>query len=210
MGRKALSAQPDTITLSRIPGARWRNPAAAERLIAPLREKGFVDLGIYDFQPKLGFRLGVMLSERNKVAAFLNELPTGSIALELSVRYLDGTTTALVNYANNGVPRPPFFRVIFAGPEASSGELYERLLRERPPSGIKTITADNVIAEYQAAYARMMAFVKGRGLSAEEVAEIAVRARRPIINPPIAARSMRDTARFAGPATSFSVARRRS
>jgi len=184
MGRKALSAQPDTITLSRIPGARWRNPAAAERLIAPLREKGFVDLGIYDFQPKLGFRLGVMLSERNKVAAFLNELPTGSIALELSVRYLDGTTTALVNYANNGVPRPPFFRVIFAGPEASSGELYERLLRERPPSGIKTITADNVIAEYQAAYARMMAFVKGRGLSAEEVAEIAVRARRPIINPP--------------------------
>jgi hypothetical protein len=183
MGRKALSAQPDTIALSCIPGAKWRDPAAAERLVAPLREKGFVDLGIYDFQPRRGFRLGVMLNERDKVTAFLNELPTGSIALELSVRYLDGTTTALVNYANNGVPRPPFFRVIFAAPEASSGELYERLLRERPPSGIKTITADNVIAEYQAAYARMMAFVKGRGLSAEEVAEIAARARRPIISP---------------------------
>ena len=48
MGKKALSAQPDTITLSRIPGAKWRDPAAAERLAAPLREKGFVELGKVD------------------------------------------------------------------------------------------------------------------------------------------------------------------
>ena len=62
-GRKALSAQPDTITVRRVPGARWRNPAAAERLLAPLRGKGFIDLGIYEIQPSRGFRLGVMRNE---------------------------------------------------------------------------------------------------------------------------------------------------
>jgi hypothetical protein len=178
-GRKALSSQPDKITLSRLPEAKWRNPASAERLAAPLLEKGFVDLGIYAIQPWRGYRVGVMLNERDKVAAFLNELPTGIVTLELSVRYEDGTTTALVNYANNGVPRPPFFRVIFAGPDASSAELYERLLRERPTSGIKTITADNVIAAYQAAYAKIVAYTKGMGLSAEQIIDIAARARQP-------------------------------
>ena len=178
-GRKALSSQPDTITLSRLPGLEWRNPVSAERLAAPLREKGFFDLGIYEIQPWRGYRLGVMLNERDKVAAFLTELPTGTVTLELSVRYEDGTTSALVNYANNGVPRPPFFRVIFAGPYLSSAELYERLLRERPTSGIKTITADSVIAEYQDAYAKIMAYTKGMGLSAGQVIDIATRARQP-------------------------------
>jgi hypothetical protein len=178
-GRKALAAQPDTITLTRLPQATWHNPAAAERLAAPLRGKGFVDLGIYEMQPWRGYRLGVMLNERDKVAAFLTELPTGTVTLELSVRYEDGTTTALVNYANNGVPRPPFFRVIFGGPYLSSAELYERLLRERPASRIKTITADNVIVEYQAAYAKIVAYTKGMGLSASQVIDIADRARQP-------------------------------
>lgn len=179
VGKRALSRQPDAITLVRAPEARWRVPASAERLAAPLREKGFVDLGLYEIRPRHGYRLGVMLNERSRTAAFLTELPTGTVALELSVRYLDGTTTALVGRADDGVPRPPFFRVIFGGADASSAELYERLLRERTPTGIKEITAENVIPEYQAAYARIMAYTKGMGLSAAQVRDIAARARQP-------------------------------
>ena len=71
--------------MSRVPEARWRHPAAVERLLVPLGEKGFIDLGIYEIQPRRGFRLGVMLNERDNVAAFLTELPTGAITLDLRV-----------------------------------------------------------------------------------------------------------------------------
>ena len=177
-GRRALSRQPETITFIRVPGDKWRDPVMAEWLSAPLREKGFVSLGVYEVLPLPDFRLGVMLNERDKVAAFLCENPKAlGISLELNVRYADGTTTMLVNRADRGVPKPPFFRVIHAEPDTPSGALYERLLRERAPFGIKTITAENVIPEYQAAWTRMILWEKGRGLTADEVSKIAQRGR---------------------------------
>ncbi len=177
-GRQALSQQPETITFSRVPADQWRDPAMAEWLSVPLREKGFVDLGVYAVLPLPDFRIGVMINERDKMAAFLCEHPKAlGISLELNVRYVDGTTTMLINRADRGVPRPPFFRVIHAEPDTLSAALYERLLRERASFGIKTITAENVIPEYQAAWTRMMLWEKGRGLTADEVAQIAQRRR---------------------------------
>ncbi|MFA5138280.1 MAG: DUF3592 domain-containing protein [Elusimicrobiota bacterium] len=156
------SSLPDEITFSRVSGPEWRDPATAEWLAGPLREKGFVDLGVYAILPLTGFRLGVMFHERDKVAAFLCERPGQlGMSLELNVRYADGTTTMLINRADEGVPKPPFFRVIFDEPDISSGALHERLLRERSCSGIKAVTAETVIAEYQAAWTRMARWQKG-------------------------------------------------
>ena len=191
VGQQALAQQPDTIEFFRVPGDRWDDPVTAEWLAKPLREKGFVDLGVYQVLPVAGFKLGVMINEKDSVAAFLCERPKAlGISLELNVRYIDGTTTMLINRADNGVPKPPFFRVIFDPLGASSGALYERLLRERSNVGIKTITAQNVFAEYQAAWSMMMRWEKGRGLTAEEVSKIAASAREGSANPPSAAQAL--------------------
>jgi hypothetical protein len=169
-----MAALPENITLVRVPGDAWQDPATAEFLAAPLRQKGFADLGVYYVLPFTGARLGVMLNEKDKVAAYISErdgqlMPT---TLELNVRYTDGTFTMMVNHGDNGVPRPPFCRVIFDQSDASSAELFERLLRERSSVGIKTITADNVLPEYQAAWTRIMRWEKGRGLNDEEIRRI--------------------------------------
>jgi hypothetical protein len=111
-----------------------------------------------------------MIHEKDKVAAFLCERPKAmGISLELNVRYVDGTTTMYINRADNSVPQPNFFRVTFDESGASSGALYDRLLRERAPEGIKELTADNVFTDYQSAWTRMMRWEKFRGLTASEV-----------------------------------------
>lgn len=184
-GQQALSQLPDTIEFLRVPGDAWDDPVTAAWLAKPLREKGFIDLGVYHVLPANGFKLGVMVNENENVAAFLCERPKAlGISLELNVRYIDGTTTMLINRADNGVPRPPFFRVIFDPSGASSGALFERLLRERSKAGIKGITEATVFSEYQAAWTRMMRWEKGRGLTAEEVTTIAAAARSGSANPP--------------------------
>ncbi len=183
-GQRALNRLPDAIAFRRLPADAWGDPVTAEWLAKPLREKGFVDLGVYEVLPVGGFKLGVMLNEKDGVAAFLCERPkTPGLSLELNVRYLDGTTTMLINRADNGVPKPPFFRVLFDPLGASSGELYDRLLRERSPVGIKPITAASVFTEYQSAWTMMMRWEKGRGLTPEEVFTIAAIAREGAANP---------------------------
>ena len=177
-GSEALRKQAETMRLVRAPDG-WRDPATAEWLAAPLRAKGFVDLGVYEVTPIPDARLGVLLNEQQRVAAFLCEYPKAlAVTLELNVRYDDGNTTALVNHPDNGVPPPPFFHVIYAEPDTPSDALYERLLRERPAFGIKSISAESVIPEYEAAWARMVRWQRERGLTPEEVARIAVLRRR--------------------------------
>lgn len=171
---RAVRAMPDTISLFRAAGSQWRNPEVAEWLAAPLRAKGFADLGIFQVMPWPEARLGVLVNEGENVAAFIFEHPKALLgpSLELNVRYTDGTSTQLVNRADNGVPPPPFFRVIFAEPDTRSGELYERLLRERSPRDIKPVTAETVIPEYEAAWARVMRWEKTHRLTADQVDKI--------------------------------------
>jgi len=173
-GERALAKQPDVIHFVRLAGDSFRDAAGAERLAAPLRAKGFVPLGVYVLPPIDGLRISVMLNQGARMAAFLHEHPKLSeISLELNVRYVDGTTTMLVNHASRGVPQPPFIRVIYADPATDSGELFERLMRERTPFGIKSVDPRTVFTEYESAWTRIMLWQKQRGLSAAEVATIA-------------------------------------
>lgn len=173
VGRRAVGGQPGTIALRRIPEEGWGDPVSVEWLAAPLRELGYEDLGVYAIEPLAGFRLWVLLHRKDQVAAFLCERPQAlGVSLELSVRYVDGTTTLLVNRPDNGFPKPPFFHVIHGEPDTRSSALHERLMRERDPFGIKEITPANVLPEYQAAWTRMMRWLKERGLTPGEVERI--------------------------------------
>ncbi len=175
-GKRALEKLPDTIEFVRVPEDEWWDREAAERVTKPLLRKGFADLGVYAVFPLSGFKLGVLVNEMDKAAAFVSERPRHlGISLELNARYEDGTTFMLVDRSANGVPAPPFFRVVFDPSGTPSGQLYERFLRERPQAGIKAVTEQNVFGQYQAAWTSMARWQKTRGLSAEETGGIARR-----------------------------------
>lgn len=175
LGKKALDQQPDEIRLQRLEASQWLKPDAVAALTEPLRRRGFNDVGLFAIDKIPSIKMIFLLNEETRVAAFVLEHPKLPPWIELSVRYEDGTTTAISNRPAIGVARPPFLRRIEAEPGASVDQLYDRLLRERPADGIKKITAESVVPEYEDAYRRGLAWQKRRGISAEEIASAAKR-----------------------------------
>lgn len=173
IGRKALGQQPDEVTLEKLSVAGWADPVAADALANPLIKLGFADLGDFAVDKMPGVRMRILVKPDAAVAAFIYEHLKAGTWIELSVRYEDGTTTALVNRPPTGIQSPPFFRKIYAEKGVPTDQLYERLLKERPPQGIKAITAETVIPEFEDAFRRIMFWQKNKGLSAEEVAAVA-------------------------------------
>lgn len=171
-GQKALAQQPARIHLELVAVPRWRDQAKMEAQAGPLLKLGFQDCGTYVIDRIPAAKLRILLKEDAGAAAFIYEHPQVGVYTEFSVRYEDGTTTALVNRPSTGLRPPPFFRRIEADPAEPTDRLYERLLRERPAAGIKTVTAATVVPEYEDAWRRIMAWEKNQGLSAEDVAVV--------------------------------------
>lgn len=172
IGKDALDKQPDRIRLELVAVPKWRDAAKMEAQANPLLALGFKDCGTYVVDRLPAAKLRILLREDAGVAAFIYEHAKVGVWTEFSVRYQDGTTTALVNRPSTGIQSPPFFRRLEADPAEPTGRLYERLLRERPAAGIKTVTAATVVPEYEDAWMRIMIWEKNRGLSAEEVAAV--------------------------------------
>jgi hypothetical protein len=173
LGDRALAKQPDTLELHRDAGAPWRDPARMEALSRPLLNAGFADCGIYVTDKMPGIRIWFLLNEQSRTAAFLYDHNRGNMWCELSVRYDDGTTTACSNLPPTGINlNPPFYRRIVVDPATPTDEMYRRIMSERSAFGIKEITPQNVVPEFETAYAKIMVWQKNKGLSVEEVAAV--------------------------------------
>jgi hypothetical protein len=174
IGRRVVSRLPDVLNLEKIATPRWGAPGRIEELAGPLRARGFRDCGVYSTARMPGLLIMFLLQEESAVAAFLSEHPKRSPWVELSVRYDDGTTTALSTLPPTGLSQlPDFFRRIEGDPAVATDVLYDRLLAERSPLGIKRVTAESVVPEYERAYAKFVAWRKNHGISSEEVAAVA-------------------------------------
>lgn len=174
IGQRALDKQPDQVKLEKLSVSAWRDQAAVDALAGPLTRIGFVDCGDYAVDKMPGVKLRILLKADTASAAYLYDHPKAGTWIELSTRYDDGSMTMVVSKPPTGLPTPPFVRKI-CGPGTPTDALYDRLIliKERPPQGIKRITPDNVVPEYEDAFRRIMHWQKNRGLSAEDVASVA-------------------------------------
>ena len=174
VGVKALGKAPDRVKLERLTAApQWKDAAAMEAMARPLLALAFSDCGAYAVDPMPGVKIWILLKQEAGVSAFLYEHPKAAPWIEFSVRYADGSTTALSTLPQTGIKPPPFFRRIQAERGAPTDELYRRLLKERSGEGLKRVAPESVVREYEEAYLTMMAWQKSKGLSVEEVAAVA-------------------------------------
>jgi len=173
LGKKALDKQPDEIRLVPLAAPRWSNPAAIAALTEPLRALGFKDCGAYAIDKIPNVQMLFLVNESAQVGAYVKEHPKLGAWLELGVRYVDGSALAVVNLPATGIKSSPYYRKISVDPAAPAGELYDRLMRERLTVGLKPLTPENVVAEFEDAYRRGVEWQKKRGLSAEDVASVA-------------------------------------
>lgn len=172
VGRKAINAQPDAITLTRVEFPEWQDRAAVDELKNPLLAAGFDYGGTYTVDKMPGVRLAILVNADEHVAAHIYEHPKVGVWIELVTRYEDGSTQSLTTLPATGIQSAPWVQTIRAA-KAPAGELVRQLVNGRHAGDMKRVTADSVVPEFQEAYAKGIFWQKNRGgLSTEEMAQV--------------------------------------
>ena len=172
IGRQAVDQQPDHIHLTRRGPQVWANAGRAEALANPLLATGFEDAGTYaiDEMPNIYVRL--LVDANHSITAAIYEHPRAGQWLELTSRYVDGTSASFNTLKATGLQHRPGHQSVNA-PGLEPAALLERSLSERPQKALVKVNSGEVVSRFEDGYAQGIAWRKRRGVSAAEVVQVA-------------------------------------
>jgi hypothetical protein len=174
IGKAALARQPDAIHLEPIEPARFRYAARVESLAAEFQGAGFESAGAFAIPEMPGVCVHLLAHRADSMAGAIYDHPAVGVFYDVYSRYVDGGACTYTTARATGLdPRPKTQTVNAPGAEPLA--LIERARRERPPYGLKGCSTSIIAAEFTAAYAENMAWLKQRGISTREVVEVAKR-----------------------------------
>jgi len=170
IGKKAVEAQPDSITLARVATPAWQD-ASVPQILASLRITGFEDAGVYSVDKMPGVKVAILAKPEDCVAAHVFEHPKAGTWIELVTRYQDGTSTTLTTLPSTGQNQPAWLTTIRAG-KAPAGDLVRQFIGERRwRSGVmKPVSAEQAPREFEEGFAKYMSWRKATPMTADEVA----------------------------------------
>lgn len=172
VGEKAIANVPEQIALTRVTTPQWKDANAVQQQANPLVVAGFNDLGIYAVDKMPGVLVRVLFQPQTHVAAHIFEHPKAGSWIELATRYTDGSSDFLTTLPDQGIQSPSFVRTTRASRSTPTDALYQQHIAQRKNSGIKTISQNDVIHEFEDAYMRYMVWKKDKSLTPEEVAKV--------------------------------------
>lgn len=175
VGKDAMAKVPEQIWLARVAAPQWKDEAAIQQQTASLGRVGFNDLGTYSVDKMPGVLVRMLFQPKTYVAAHLTEHPKAGGWIEFATRYSDGSSDFLTTLPDQGIAPPPFTRNTRADKSAPADRLYQQHLEKRKSSGIKAVTSNEVVHEFELAYLRYMVWKNDKGLSPEEVARVTLK-----------------------------------
>ena len=175
VGESAMGQVPVDIHLSRVNSMRWKDEAAMLQRSSSLVRVGFNDLGTFNVDVMPGVLLQMLFQPQTYVSAHLYEHPKIGSWIEFATRYTDDSSDYLTTLPDQGITPPPFSRTVRASKDTPSDQLYQQHLKQRQSSGIKPVSPNDAIAEFEHGYRCYITWKNNTGLSAQEVAQAAMK-----------------------------------
>jgi len=175
VGKHAMSKVPEQIQLERMGSPQWKDETAVQQQMAPLVRAGFSDLGTFSVDKMPGALLRILFQPQTYVTAQICEHPKAGGWIEFATRYADGSSDFLTTLPDQGIAAPPFVRTHRADKGTPTDSLYQQHLKQRQASGIKPVSPNEVVHEFEVAYMRYMIWKNNKGLKPEEVAQVALK-----------------------------------
>lgn len=149
---QALAEQPERITLVRVAEPAWRHPRTCELADRQLTAAGFVDCGGHVVREMPDLTLGLYAHPGERTYAVLYDHPRSEAWVEFVTRYEDGS---LANYTTLEPMEVeiPEGSVHVAAPELSVGELWRRMLAERPQRPMRECSRGAAARDFERGYA---------------------------------------------------------
>jgi len=174
LGRMALAAQPDTVSLQPQAFPRWSDEASRQRLADQLREAGFELAGWFTVAEMPGVQVVLFAHEGERAYAAAYEHPQAGMWSECISFYEDGTMFVCVGHASFGLDPMPGVQVVHR-PGLDAAAVWTEMLRERPAGPLREVAVTEAEREFCEFYALDMAHRKQRGMTRQEVVRAATR-----------------------------------
>ncbi|MGA9354162.1 MAG: hypothetical protein WBV46_10770 [Terriglobales bacterium] len=175
VGERAVTRMPRQASLTETKSPIWANQFAVEQQAVPLRNEGFKDLGVYTVSTFPGVFIRMMAHPQTYAAAHIYDHPKSGSWIEFVTRYANGSTCSLSTLPPTGMDHPEWFRRIQADKNAPTDQLYRKFIAQRERNGIKAVAPEDAIREFEENYAKLAAWRQERGITAKEVAHVAVK-----------------------------------
>ena len=171
IGTKAIQQQPDWINLTRVSFPKWTDANGVQAMVRPLLAAGFASAGIYTPDKMPGVLIDILVKPADCLAAHVYDHPKAGSWIEIVTRYEDGSSATITTMTPPGLALPPFVTTIHAE-RIPTDQLALRLVRERKQGSMKTVTAANVVREFEENYAKYMLWRKNTKVTPEELTKI--------------------------------------
>ena len=175
VGAKALAKQIDEVHLVKkdvFSGTQLDEER--EALAQPLLSRGFTRVGFFAVPEMPGLDIYQLVNVETNVYANLYSHPKAGKWTELVSRYEDGVFCSFSTQIARGLEHRPG-DVHVNAPGSDPGDLYDRVLRERPQKGeLVQLVPEEVPRLFEKGYRELMFWRRNKGISAEEVAKVAV------------------------------------
>jgi hypothetical protein len=167
VGKSALNAQPDRLTLDPKLGPPAKEEAAGA--VKALERRGFTGAGSFSVREMAGLVVHFMAKPADSAVAVVYEHPKIGVWCDMYSRYTDGNSFTVTSAKQGGsLEERPGHRTL-RSPGQPPAMLHVRLLNERPAGNLEQIPAAGVAQRFTQAYAESMAWRKAKGISAAEV-----------------------------------------
>jgi hypothetical protein len=172
-GRRSLAKQPDRVHLTPMTDGGWKKPDWIAGVETALVAEGFLPVGAFSVPELPEVRVKLMVLERESMTATLYEHDRAGCWFELTTTYANGTAACFSTLPATGLDERPGHALVRA-PGADPRNLFRRAMAERPRGVFRAVSRANVVSNFEAAYAESAAWRKSHGVSAQEVARVAV------------------------------------
>jgi hypothetical protein len=139
-------------------------------VIEPLRGLGFVEAGGFAVDRMPGVHVQLLVHVVDRIQTHVYEHPQAGNWLELVSRYQDNSVFVVTNLPSQGVVRPPWNTTVNVEPDAGTGSMVQRLLKDRKREPLEPVSQNHAKIAFEIAYAQFMAWKKKTGITPEEVA----------------------------------------
>jgi len=175
VGDKALAKQVDEVHLVKkdiFSGTQLDDER--EALAQPLLSRGFTRVGLFAVPEMPGLDIYQLVNTDTNVYANLYWHPRAGKWTEMVSRYENGVFCSFSTQMSRGLDHRPG-DVHVNAPGSDPGELYDRMLRERPQQGdLVQLVPEEVPRLFEKGYRELTFWRRNKGISPEEVAKVAV------------------------------------
>jgi hypothetical protein len=153
---QAMVDPPDHISLARMSEVRWRNPVAREAANRQLEGAGFVEAGLYVVHEMPQLTVALYAHPGESAYGVLYDHPRSGFWVELVSRYQDGTIASYSTLEPLDVDVPTGSSHVSA-PELRPGDLWKKMLAERPRKPLRPCSRNHAAADFERGYAESVA-----------------------------------------------------